>query len=57
MALAVIYGLALATLLTLIVVPVLYSLLDGAKTRLRRRLGLGDAPGSPASLAGVGPVG
>lgn len=57
MALAVIYGLALATLLTLIVVPVLYSLLDGAKTRLRRRLGLTDEPGSPASLAGVGPVG
>ncbi len=35
MAVAVIYGLAFATLLTLIVVPVLYSLAHSAKTRLR----------------------
>ena len=35
MAVAVIYGLAFATLLTLIVVPVLYSLAHSAKTHLR----------------------
>jgi len=35
MAVAVIYGLAFATILTLIVVPVLYSLAHSAKTRLR----------------------
>ncbi|MGK5091564.1 efflux RND transporter permease subunit [Deltaproteobacteria bacterium TL4] len=40
MALAIIYGLSVATLLTLFVVPVLYSALDEVKTSLTRILGL-----------------
>ncbi|MBW1782532.1 MAG: efflux RND transporter permease subunit, partial [Deltaproteobacteria bacterium] len=39
MAVAVIFGLAVATLLTLVVVPVLCSLLHTAQTRLRRNHG------------------
>jgi HAE1 family hydrophobic/amphiphilic exporter-1 len=35
----VIGGLLSSTLLTLIVVPVIYSLVDGAKVGVRRRLG------------------
>lgn len=38
MAVAVIFGLAVATVLTLVVVPVLYSLLEGYKTRRRARI-------------------
>ena len=38
MAVAVIFGLAFATLLTLVVVPVLYSLADSAKRRFYRRV-------------------
>jgi HAE1 family hydrophobic/amphiphilic exporter-1 len=37
MAVAVIGGLVTSTLLTLVVVPVVYSLADGLLTRLRRR--------------------
>ncbi|MGA1875601.1 MAG: efflux RND transporter permease subunit [bacterium] len=36
MAVAVVFGLSLATILTLVVVPVLYSFFDSAKTRLSR---------------------
>lgn len=39
MAVAVIFGLAFATLLTLVVVPVLYSVLESAKERVRRWIG------------------
>ncbi len=44
MALAVIYGLAFATVLTLIIVPVLYSTLEEIKERMGR-LVLGTGPG------------
>jgi hydrophobic/amphiphilic exporter-1 (mainly G- bacteria), HAE1 family len=40
MAHAIIGGLVTSTLLTLIVVPVVYTLLDGLRTRLRHRLGV-----------------
>jgi len=43
MAVAVIFGLLVATMLTLVVVPVLCSLHDGARARLARRKGGGDA--------------
>ncbi|MGE4440555.1 MAG: efflux RND transporter permease subunit [Desulfomicrobium sp.] len=43
MAVAVIFGLLAATLLTLVVVPVLCSLQDGARARFARRTGSGDA--------------
>ncbi|MCH8843051.1 MAG: efflux RND transporter permease subunit [SAR324 cluster bacterium] len=41
MAQAVMYGLAIATLLTLVIVPVLYSTVESAKTGLRSKLGRG----------------
>ncbi len=44
----VIGGLLTSTLLTLVVVPVVYSLLEGAKERLRRRLHRGDG-GTPVT--------
>jgi len=39
MAVAVIFGLLLATLLTLVVVPVMYSLTDSVNSWLRRHFG------------------
>lgn len=49
----VIGGLISSTLLTLIVVPVIYSLVDGAKVGVRRRFGghPGERPGSPHAAA------
>jgi multidrug efflux pump subunit AcrB len=49
MAVAVIFGLAFATVLTLVIVPTLYSVIDGARTRIsswfpKRPAALGDAP-------------
>ena len=41
MAHAIIGGLVTSTLLTLIVVPVVYTYLDGARVRIRRWLGVG----------------
>jgi multidrug efflux pump subunit AcrB len=40
MAIAVIFGLALATILTLVLVPVMYSLSESLATSLRRRFGI-----------------
>lgn len=40
MAVAVIFGLSLATVLTLVLVPAMYSLVEGAAAALRRRFGL-----------------
>ncbi|HMO49514.1 MAG TPA: efflux RND transporter permease subunit [Kiritimatiellia bacterium] len=44
MAVAVIFGLAASTVLTLILVPVMYSLFDGVAAGLRRRFGGGEEP-------------
>jgi multidrug efflux pump subunit AcrB len=51
MALSVIYGLAVATLLTLVVVPVLYYTVEHAKQNLARWLGRSAPPPPPASDA------
>ena len=50
MAVAAIGGLITSTLLTLVVVPVVYTLLDGASVRFRRWLGMrgGQAVSVPA---------
>jgi HAE1 family hydrophobic/amphiphilic exporter-1 len=45
----VIGGLFSATFLTLIVIPVVYSLVDGLKVRVARRLGGGRPEAEPAS--------
>jgi multidrug efflux pump subunit AcrB len=44
MAVAVIFGLALATVLTLVQVPVMYALAADAAARVRRLFGAGPAP-------------
>jgi Cu/Ag efflux pump CusA len=41
MAVAIIFGLAVATMLTLVLVPVMYSLIDSFVQALRRLVGLG----------------
>jgi multidrug efflux pump len=47
MAVAVVFGLTVATFLTLVVVPVLYSLFDDASVFMRRKLGI-DVEDAPA---------
>jgi multidrug efflux pump subunit AcrB len=42
MAIAVIFGLAVSTLLTLILVPLMYSLADSFATRLKQNIQIGD---------------
>ena len=49
MALAVLYGLSVATLMTLVVVPALYSLLEGIKEYQGRPLGVGRQEGAADS--------
>ncbi len=47
MAISVVWGLSFATILTLILIPCLYAMLDDAKVEIRRRLGLPLPSGPP----------
>jgi HAE1 family hydrophobic/amphiphilic exporter-1 len=49
LATVVIGGLFTSTFLTLIVIPVVYSLVDDAKVRSRRALGVGDESEAPTA--------
>jgi len=53
LATVVIGGLFTSTFLTLIVIPVVYSLVDDAKVGSRRRLGLHDEADTPEATATV----
>jgi HAE1 family hydrophobic/amphiphilic exporter-1 len=52
MAIAVISGLISSTLLTLIVIPVLYSMVDGLQERLAGRTAPVDAPSTEGERTG-----
>ena len=51
MALAIMYGLGVATILTLFMVPALYSLIEGSRERITRMLGRGKQFTKPAAEA------